>query len=164
LSGPCLPSPITPHGASEEGGRRPADAVWPRGGAGAWSAPSCSSRTMSGRRRTTLFVHGCGSVHAVVELRKDATELHHLTGHYRAPMCASIFHRPHHRTKSPEHQPDRVRSSKPTGQNFRMPCQWCETARKKYRAPVWRQRIIAPRSGVFAAGGTHLPAPTSRFV
>jgi integrase/recombinase XerD len=27
-------------------------------------------------------VHGCGSVHAVVELREDARDLHHLTGHY----------------------------------------------------------------------------------
>jgi hypothetical protein len=34
----------------------------------------------SGGRR--LSVHGCGSVHAVVELREDARELHHLTGHY----------------------------------------------------------------------------------
>jgi hypothetical protein len=35
----------------------------------------------SGGRRSS--VHGCGSVHAVVELRKDVRELHHLTGHYR---------------------------------------------------------------------------------
>jgi signal transduction histidine kinase len=34
----------------------------------------------SGGRRSS--VHGCGSVHAVVELRKDVRELHHLTGHY----------------------------------------------------------------------------------
>jgi len=27
-------------------------------------------------------VHGCGSVHAVVELTEDARNLHHLTGHY----------------------------------------------------------------------------------
>ena len=27
-------------------------------------------------------VHGCGSVHAVVELREDVRDLHHLTGHY----------------------------------------------------------------------------------
>jgi predicted nucleic acid-binding protein len=27
-------------------------------------------------------VHGCGSVPAVVELRKDVRDLHHLTGHY----------------------------------------------------------------------------------
>jgi hypothetical protein len=33
-----------------------------------------------GGRRS--FVHGGGSVHAVVELREDASELHHLTGHY----------------------------------------------------------------------------------
>jgi hypothetical protein len=30
-----------------------------------------------------LSVHGCASVHAVVELREDARDLHHLTGHYR---------------------------------------------------------------------------------
>jgi hypothetical protein len=29
-----------------------------------------------------LSVHGCGSVHAVVELREDVRDLHHLTGHY----------------------------------------------------------------------------------
>ena len=29
-----------------------------------------------------LPVHGDGSVHAVLELREDATELHHLTGRY----------------------------------------------------------------------------------
>ena len=34
----------------------------------------------SGGRRSS--VHGCGSVHAVVELREDVRELHHLTGHY----------------------------------------------------------------------------------
>ena len=28
-------------------------------------------------------VHGCVSVHAVVELREDVRDLHHLTGHYR---------------------------------------------------------------------------------
>ena len=27
--------------------------------------------------------HGCGSVHAVVELREGVRDLHHLTGHYR---------------------------------------------------------------------------------
>jgi hypothetical protein len=26
--------------------------------------------------------HGCGSVHAVVELREGVRDLHHLTGHY----------------------------------------------------------------------------------
>jgi hypothetical protein len=31
-----------------------------------------------------LSVHGCASVHAVVELREDARDLHHLTGHYRS--------------------------------------------------------------------------------
>jgi hypothetical protein len=31
-----------------------------------------------------LPVHGDGSVHAVVELREDANDLHHLTGHYLA--------------------------------------------------------------------------------
>jgi transposase len=35
----------------------------------------------SGGRRSS--VHGCGSVHAVVELREDARDLHHLTGHYQ---------------------------------------------------------------------------------
>jgi hypothetical protein len=34
----------------------------------------------SGGRRSS--VHGCVSVHAVVELREDVRELHHLTGHY----------------------------------------------------------------------------------
>jgi DNA mismatch endonuclease (patch repair protein) len=34
----------------------------------------------SGGRR--ISVHGCVSVHAVVELRTDARNLHHLTGHY----------------------------------------------------------------------------------
>jgi hypothetical protein len=34
----------------------------------------------SGGRRSS--VHGCGSVHAVVELRKDVREFPHLTGHY----------------------------------------------------------------------------------
>jgi hypothetical protein len=34
----------------------------------------------SGGRR--LSVHGCGSVHTVVELRKDVRDLHQLTGHY----------------------------------------------------------------------------------
>jgi hypothetical protein len=29
-----------------------------------------------------LSVHGCASVHAVVELRKGVRDLHHLTGHY----------------------------------------------------------------------------------
>jgi hypothetical protein len=29
-----------------------------------------------------LSVHGCGSVHAVVELRESVRVLHHLTGHY----------------------------------------------------------------------------------
>jgi hypothetical protein len=29
-------------------------------------------------------VNGCGSVHVVVELRNDARDLHHLTGHYHA--------------------------------------------------------------------------------
>jgi len=39
-----------------------------------------------------LRVHGCGSVHAMVELRKDVRDLHHLTGHYRAPLvdCRGI--------------------------------------------------------------------------
>jgi hypothetical protein len=32
-----------------------------------------------------LSVHGCDSVHAVVELREDVRDLHHLTGHY--PMA-----------------------------------------------------------------------------
>ena len=36
-----------------------------------------------------LSVHGCGSVHAVVELREDATELHHLTGRY--PLAPADF-------------------------------------------------------------------------
>jgi hypothetical protein len=36
----------------------------------------------SGGRRSP--VHGCGSVHAMVELREDVRELHHLTGHYLA--------------------------------------------------------------------------------
>ena len=31
-----------------------------------------------------LAVHGIGSVHAVAELREDARDLHHLTGHYLA--------------------------------------------------------------------------------
>jgi feruloyl esterase len=35
----------------------------------------------SGGRRSS--VHGCASVHAVVELRNDVRDLHHLTGHYR---------------------------------------------------------------------------------
>jgi len=34
----------------------------------------------SGGRRSS--VHGCGSVHAVVELRESLRDLHHLTGHY----------------------------------------------------------------------------------
>jgi hypothetical protein len=29
-----------------------------------------------------LSVHGCGSVHTVVELREGVRDLHHLTGHY----------------------------------------------------------------------------------
>ena len=33
-----------------------------------------------------LPVHGCGSVHAAVELREDVLELHHLTGHYPVPL------------------------------------------------------------------------------
>jgi hypothetical protein len=34
----------------------------------------------SGGRRSS--VHGCGSVHAVVELKEGVRDLHHLTGHY----------------------------------------------------------------------------------
>ena len=34
----------------------------------------------SGGRRSSI--HGCSSVHTVVELRKDVRDLHHLTGHY----------------------------------------------------------------------------------
>jgi hypothetical protein len=34
----------------------------------------------SGGRRSS--VHGCGSVHAVVELREGVRDLHQLTGHY----------------------------------------------------------------------------------
>lgn len=40
----------------------------------------CGFPSSGGRR---FSVHGCGSVHAVVELREDVRELHHLTGHYR---------------------------------------------------------------------------------
>jgi len=35
-------------------------------------------------------VHGCGSVHAVVELREDARELHHLTGHYLGSAVQAV--------------------------------------------------------------------------
>ena len=38
----------------------------------------------SGGRRSS--VHGCGSVHAVVELREGVRGLHHLTGHYPQPL------------------------------------------------------------------------------
>ena len=44
----------------------------------------------SGGRRVS--VHRCGSVHAVVELRKDVRDLHHLTGHYPT-MNAAIYAR-----------------------------------------------------------------------
>jgi hypothetical protein len=43
----------------------------------------------SGGRRSS--VHGCGSVHAVVELRKDVRELHHLTGHYLQEVLTAHF-------------------------------------------------------------------------
>jgi hypothetical protein len=43
----------------------------------------------SGGRRSS--VHGCGSVHAVVELRKDVRELHHLTGHYHHRPLAYVL-------------------------------------------------------------------------
>jgi hypothetical protein len=33
-------------------------------------------------------VHGIVSVHAVVELRNDARDLHHLTGHYPCFHCS----------------------------------------------------------------------------
>ena len=39
-----------------------------------------------------LPVHGCGSVHAVVELREDTTELHHLTGHYPHRSASAAAH------------------------------------------------------------------------
>ena len=35
-------------------------------------------------------VHGGGSVHAVVELREDATGLHHLTGHYQSAYIVTL--------------------------------------------------------------------------
>jgi hypothetical protein len=38
-----------------------------------------------------LSVHGCASVHAVVELREDARDLHHLTGHYHKLMRKDFF-------------------------------------------------------------------------
>jgi len=34
----------------------------------------------SGGRRSS--VHGCGSVHAVIELKEGVRDLHHLTGRY----------------------------------------------------------------------------------
>jgi hypothetical protein len=54
----------------------------------------CGFPSSGGRR---FSVHGCVSVHAVVELRADARELHHLTGHYRravinSPRCATSKH------------------------------------------------------------------------
>ena len=43
-----------------------------------------------------LSVHGCGSVHAVVELREDVRDLHHLTGHYLEvrEILRTIVHSP----------------------------------------------------------------------
>jgi hypothetical protein len=54
----------------------------------------------SGGRRSS--VHGCGSVHAVVELRKDVRELHHLTGHYLESDFKTRYDRPPQQTVSGE--------------------------------------------------------------
>ena len=48
--------------------------MWALVGTAPWLPSSGGGRT---------FVHGCGSVHVVVELRKDVSDLHHLAGHYR---------------------------------------------------------------------------------
>jgi hypothetical protein len=45
---------------------------------------ACGNRSVVSKQRwaRALRVHGCGSVHTVVELRNDVRDLHHLTEHY----------------------------------------------------------------------------------
>jgi hypothetical protein len=71
--------PVTAPALAERAGALRGDCVR---GESVWALVDNRSVVFQAAVDGALSVHGCGSIHAVVELREDARDLHHLTGHY----------------------------------------------------------------------------------